>query len=90
MEQPSDAVAGFDYQRVFRQIQCTASTERVINWPLFPRFAETRGNSKFLRRKGNGAIGWGERIRTSDWLIQNHSFLSMPSVGADPEFTSTG
>jgi hypothetical protein len=23
-------------------------------------------------------IGWGERIRTSDWLIQNYSILVAP------------
>jgi hypothetical protein len=37
----------------------------------YPQLLETRKISKSLVLKGKSRNGWGERIRTSDWLIQN-------------------
>jgi hypothetical protein len=41
--------------------------------------------------EGTQAFGWGERIRTSDWLIQNYSFLVAPpkvddTAGQSPSY----
>jgi hypothetical protein len=48
----------------------------------YPQLNETRKISKSLLTKGKSRIGWGGRIRTYDWLIQNYLPYQCPPTTA--------